>query len=192
MVAKAKVKIMDAAQALIIQCGYHGTGTNAIIDKAKVSKGSFFYHFPDKLSLIREILERYVQESLFEPFEQAVKSHSNPQDALIAFIDHIEKWYTAEGFKGGCLLGNMALELSDTQDEIRNLLTEKFAGWEKRIIDLLKGVSLSLPTHRFVALYIASIEGVGMTNKVYKNQAKSKEEWQACRDLVNLAFLNNR
>lgn len=192
MAAKVKRKILTAAQELMRSGGYHGTGTNAIIERAGISSGSFFYHFKSKPIILHEMIEEYVQNSLFDPFDAAFEKHSDPYEALLCFIDDIERWYAADGFQGGCMLGNMALELSDSQDEIRALIADKFQLWQKHLITRLEGVELAIPTRRFAALYVAAIEGVTMLCKAHKDKRQAKEEWQACRDLVALAFNNQK
>lgn len=188
MAAQTKRKILEAARELIVVQGYHGTGTNAIIERAGVSRGSFFYHFPDKSALIEETIRLYAEDSLFALLEDAFDYDAHPKDALNAHIDALEAWHLRERFSGGCLLGNMALELSDTDPRARMRISICFDRWEEIIAQRLEGHTLSMNTPDFVTLYIASIEGVTLLSRVHKCADRASREFSACRALVSLAF----
>lgn len=47
--------LMDAAEELLLRHGLAGTTVEAVIEKAGVTKGSFFYHFDSKDGLARSL-----------------------------------------------------------------------------------------------------------------------------------------
>ncbi|MGV2986266.1 TetR/AcrR family transcriptional regulator [Vibrio sp. E150_011] len=55
-------KILDVAEALFTEHGYKGTSLRTLTSKAKVNVASVNYHFGDKKSLIRQLLNRYLSE----------------------------------------------------------------------------------------------------------------------------------
>jgi len=67
-----KGKILDVAEALFAEHGFNDTSLRAITSKAGVNLASVNYHFGDKKTLVRAVLNRYL-----EAFMPAV------QDALI-------------------------------------------------------------------------------------------------------------
>ena len=67
-----KDKILDVAEALFAEHGFNDTSLRAITSKAGVNLASVNYHFGDKKTLVRAVLNRYL-----EAFMPAV------QDALI-------------------------------------------------------------------------------------------------------------
>ena len=190
MVAKAKQKILCSAQALMLKHGYHGTGTNAIIADAGVSKGSFFYHFPDKPSLIKAALKQHFHEHFTLPFANAMQRHQHPRGVLIDFIDQLEYECNQKRFEGGCLLGNIALELTDTQHEVQRLVQDMFDQWRALLADLIQDYPMIIQHDQFITLYIAAIEGIIMTTRVHKDPQRTSAEFAACRTLVNIAFVD--
>jgi len=50
-------KIMDAAVDLFDEVGYGDTPLSAIIDRAKITKGAFYYHFADKEAVAAAIID---------------------------------------------------------------------------------------------------------------------------------------
>ncbi|MCL9775626.1 TetR/AcrR family transcriptional regulator [Vibrio methylphosphonaticus] len=55
-------KILDVAETLFTEHGYKGTSLRTLTSKAKVNVASVNYHFGDKKSLIRQLLNRYLSE----------------------------------------------------------------------------------------------------------------------------------
>jgi TetR/AcrR family transcriptional repressor of nem operon len=112
-------QILDCGVALLMTQGYHGTGLNEILARVQVPKGSFYNYFASKEDFGAEVVAHYIQ-----PFITRLENHlQNPQqDALtalqryfaelIALVEH-------DGFKGGCLLGNLMGEIGDTSEICR-------------------------------------------------------------------------
>src|SRR5688500_20354331 len=60
---KTRERILDAAQALILDHGYGATTVDAVVTRAGITKGAFFHHFGSKAALARALVER---EALLE------------------------------------------------------------------------------------------------------------------------------
>lgn len=117
-----RTKLLDHGVYLLMTQGYHATGVNEIVNAAQVPKGSFYSYFESKEAFAAEAITHYM-----EPFIQRLTEHlQNPQiDVLTAL-----KRYYAEliveveqnGYKGGCLLGNLMGEIGDTSERCNQAL----------------------------------------------------------------------
>ncbi|MFV0574515.1 MAG: TetR/AcrR family transcriptional regulator [Vibrio sp.] len=58
---KTKAKIMDVAEALFAEHGFNDTSLRTITTKAGVNLASVNYHFGDKKTLVRAVLNRYLE-----------------------------------------------------------------------------------------------------------------------------------
>lgn len=58
----ARDLILDAAEAVVIECGAAHLTLDAVAARAKVSKGGLLYHFRSKDSLLEGMIQRCVQE----------------------------------------------------------------------------------------------------------------------------------
>jgi len=183
---KAKDRLIKAAQETFLERGYHGTGTNAIIQRAGVSKGSFFYHFPDKPSIAKACLDAYFEEELEWHLETVLSKAETPIAGVRQFVEEIYEYYAADQFRGGCLLGNLALELSDSEPEIANQIKGFFQRWEGILRDAFAGQSLQVSLDAFIPLFVGLIQGVTLTTKVHKDPAKAKQEWDAIIEFLDL------
>jgi AcrR family transcriptional regulator len=54
--------ILDAAARILVKDGYEGFTTNRVAEKAGVSVGSLYQYFPNKESLLGELMRRHVLE----------------------------------------------------------------------------------------------------------------------------------
>ncbi|PMN71162.1 TetR/AcrR family transcriptional regulator [Enterovibrio norvegicus] len=59
---ETKGKILDAAEQLFAEHGFKDTSLRTITSKAGVNLASVNYHFGDKKSLVRAVLERYLEQ----------------------------------------------------------------------------------------------------------------------------------
>jgi TetR/AcrR family transcriptional repressor of nem operon len=128
-------QILDCGVALLMAQGYHGTGLNEILAQVKVPKGSFYNYFASKEEFGAAVITHYIQ-----PFIARLETHlqKTPHDALTALQDYFAELIALvaqDGFKGGCLLGNLIGEIGDTSevcrlalqttvDQYRNLLQQ--------------------------------------------------------------------
>ena len=111
-----RLKLLDQGVYLLMTQGYHATGVNEIVKAVNVPKGSFYSYFSSKEAFAAEAITHYL-----EPFIQLLTKHLNTPkvDTLTALknyyaelIGEVEK----NGYKGGCLLGNLMGEISDTSE----------------------------------------------------------------------------
>ncbi|OLQ90067.1 TetR family transcriptional regulator [Vibrio ponticus] len=58
---KTKEKILDVAEALFAEHGFNDTSLRTITSKAGVNLASVNYHFGDKKTLVRAVLDRYLE-----------------------------------------------------------------------------------------------------------------------------------
>jgi AcrR family transcriptional regulator len=55
-------RIVDAARAVLIADGYDQFTTNRVASQAGISPGSLYQYFPDKQSILDEVIERYWEQ----------------------------------------------------------------------------------------------------------------------------------
>lgn len=55
-------KILRSASECFTDIGYHQTDVNQICDKAKITKGAFYYHFSSKQELFMDLLEIWISD----------------------------------------------------------------------------------------------------------------------------------
>ena len=74
-----RAQLLDAAQAVFVQSGYHAAAMDDIADRAGVSKPVLYQHFPGKLDLYLALLDKHC-EALEPLVREALEStHDNKE-----------------------------------------------------------------------------------------------------------------
>ena len=77
----AKERILQLAEAAVLEKGFAGTSIDELIAAAGITKSGFFYHFKDKTELARVLLLRYIarEDELFDDlFARADELNDDP------------------------------------------------------------------------------------------------------------------
>jgi TetR/AcrR family transcriptional regulator, transcriptional repressor for nem operon len=118
--------------------GYASTGIKEILDEAKVPKGSFYHYFPSKEAFAGEVLKLYAEEEAERCKNILEDSKAAPLKRLRRYFDELIRIYgPAAPVSGGCMLGNLSLEMADHSDLIQTTLHKSFANWQAAIASVL-------------------------------------------------------
>ncbi len=83
-------KIVKVAMRLFAEKGYSDASLNAIVREAGVSKGAFFHYWRSKEDLLKDMLDRYMQE-----VETAYRALSglniSPRDKIRRIFEYVEE-----------------------------------------------------------------------------------------------------
>jgi TetR/AcrR family transcriptional regulator, acrAB operon repressor len=79
---RSRTQILEAALDLFSSQGYRGTSVREIAERAKLSTGNVYHHFPDKEKIFRTLLDDYwaAIESAEFPFNRALAGGAFPDD----------------------------------------------------------------------------------------------------------------
>ena len=118
--------------------GYNGTGLQGIIKAAGIPKGSFYYYFESKEHFALEAM-KYYHETKHEEAKRILsdKKFSPLQRIEDLFSYWIEEDFRRAKFKKGCLLGNLAIEMSDVNREIGDAVDRDFRSHERLLTKCL-------------------------------------------------------
>ena len=116
-------------RAAVPRAGFNGTGIATILREADVNSGSLYHIFPSKEALLIGVLERYTE--LLHPVVMAPveAKTTDPFGRVFALLDQYRAWLAPIHFTMGCPIGNLALEVGDTQTAARALIRKNFEGW---------------------------------------------------------------
>nr|WP_210287988.1 TetR/AcrR family transcriptional regulator [Martelella radicis] len=127
---------MDIAEAAILEKGFGATSIDEVIAAAGITKGGFFYHFPDKNALARALLLRYIEreETLLDAvFGRAQAEHEDPLEAFLAGLKSLaELMDDLPNGHPGCLIATYCYNERLFDQEVRALYTEAMLSWRVR------------------------------------------------------------
>ena len=170
-----KDHIIEVASGLINLRGFNNTSVDAVLQASGVKKGSFYYYFKSKEDLGYAIIESHLRR-----FSDHVlgKAFSGKKDALMEledFLDIILELHRQRNCSGGCLMGNMAMEMSDIHEGFRRKFQEVFEDWRIRVAGVLQKAKIfgqfndHMDSTRLAQFVIAGVEGGILLSKVKKD-----------------------
>lgn len=193
-----RMRIMDAAEDLILDHGFSATSVDRIIEAAGVTKGTFFYHFDSKRNLAHALVERYSRLDLGHldnNMARAEKLASDPLQQLLVFVGLFEEAAAelAEPYPG-CLFASYCYESQLFDDEIHGVIERTMATWRQRLGAKLEEVSAAHPPR--LKTDLASLadgitvvfEGAFILSKTYKDPRIVSQQIRHYRNYLELLF----
>jgi len=135
--------VIDGALALFRVKGYHHTSMSDISAACGLLKGSVYHYFPGKKELAVAALDRVIEDGrakLFNPAHDPANGLDGnggrtPKERLQALADAVERYFI--GREGGCVMGNLALEVGGSVPEFVTRIRTYFEDWAKALTKLL-------------------------------------------------------
>ena len=139
--ANKRNELIQIGSQIVVRQGFKAASINQILSHAGVPKGSFYYYFSSKedfgLAIINDFAERYQNKldnilgnetlsplaRLREYFELGIADMKNSECAH------------------GCLMGNLAQELSAQNELFRDRLSQVFTDWEDSFTECLQAAA---------------------------------------------------
>jgi len=151
-----RARILDVAQAAILEKGFAGTSIDEIIAAVGITKSGFFYHFADKGELAHALLERYLanEEVLFDSlFARADELSEDPLHAfLIAMKLFGEMFENLSQAHPGCLTAAFCYQDRQFDRRVRELNAAGILSWRNRFKARLEKIAERYPPRMAVNL----------------------------------------
>jgi TetR/AcrR family transcriptional repressor of nem operon len=177
-----KDHLLDAGLTVMATRGYNGTSIQDIVNAANVPKGSFYTYFKSKEDFAIEALEKVTEERMIQNRHLLSDRSVPPQERLTRFfVTNIGG--CEENLNGGCFIGNMCQEMSESSEAIRLKVRQMLRNSTQAIEDVLEearlkdGLESQLPSSVLAEFLFNAWEGTVMRMKASK-----------CREPLN-AFL---
>ncbi|MFD3536448.1 TetR/AcrR family transcriptional regulator [Streptomyces sp. NPDC058664] len=182
----ARERLLEATGDLMRSRGYGGLGVAEICARADVRKGSFYHFFESKQALTVEVVDAYWQDeracwtgALAGP-EPALERLRRLLDGMAAVQRRTKE---TSGTVDGCLLGNLALELSTQEPGVRARLEEIFDEQIALVAGVLAEASAdgAVPADRTTTAtaraVVALLEGLVLFAKLRNDPAVMDDLW---------------
>ncbi|MET7376229.1 TetR/AcrR family transcriptional regulator [Micromonospora arida] len=118
--SEARLKLLRTATRIFYAEGIHSVGVDRIIAEAKVTRATFYRHFPSKDDLILAYL-REVHQLERGMVDEAPAANRSPVEPLLAIANSIAQNIQSPGFRG-CAFLNAAAEYPDTTHPVHQEL----------------------------------------------------------------------
>jgi TetR/AcrR family transcriptional repressor of nem operon len=168
-------KLLEKGGDLLSRSGFNATGVQEITSAAGVPKGSFYNYFESKEAFAVEVLGEY-WGSVAESYGPLLRDKTTPPLYRIAnYFRGLAEFHRRHRYASGCLIGNMALEVTPSSADVRAKLMTVYREWSEQLADCLQEAqtrkelaSTKDPKQLAVAL-IDTFEGTVMRAKVERS-----------------------
>jgi TetR/AcrR family transcriptional repressor of nem operon len=169
--------ILQAGLRVMFRSGYRGASVRDICAAAGAPQGSFTNHFRSKEAFAKEVLDRYF-DYLKGLVAQALKDETlTPRQRLKRYLDIITGKLERDGWRIGCLIGDLSLEASSHSKRLRKQLDAIFQKWRTPFASCIAAaqsageVDSQFEATELAEFLLASWEGAILRMKVERRPA---------------------
>ncbi len=181
--------VMTALEMFYVK-GYNSTSIADILSRSQVHSGSLYHCFPGKQDLLVAVLEFYrdgIEDNLLSI---AWADQTDPIEKIFALLNGYRIGLLMSDFQHGCPIGNLALEISEPDPRIRELLDVNFANWIDAVERCLNSANERLPagtdTHALAEFILTIMEGAIMQARTARDIAVFDRNITVLRQHINL------
>ncbi len=193
-----RTRLLDLAETAVLEKGFEATSIEELVAGAGITKGGFFYHFPDKTALAMALLERYiaVEDAFFaDVISRAKQYHDDPLQVLLISIELIaETLDDIPGGHPGCLVATAAYQERLFDAKVRELNRKAILGWRGCFRALIDEVLAIYPARdqmdpdALADMILACIEGGLVLSKALDDPTITSKQLRLCKTYFKLLF----
>jgi len=131
----SKEEILKHSIKLFKIQGYYNTSMADIAAESGLIKGSIYHYFKSKDEIGLESLKyihKYFEENIYAV---AYKDKLSDKKKITLFVEKVDEYFLHS--EGGCLLGNLALEVSSENLAFKQEIQAYFLSWERALASIL-------------------------------------------------------
>jgi AcrR family transcriptional regulator len=170
MAAETRERIVHRSAELFRRQGFAGTGVKQIVAEASAPFGSLYHFFPGGKEQLGEEVIRWsggiygqLLDAFFTPGEDPVAATRNFFAAAAAAVRESD-------YADACPIATVALEVSSTNEPMRQACADVFNGWVDGATERLAGCGLSRKRSRALAFsMISSLEGAFVLSRALRS-----------------------
>ncbi len=152
--SRSRNRILDSAHRLFWLHGYHAASLDDILQDARASTGSFYYHFHSKAHILLSLLDEYIRAFQPRVMAPAGSQSSDPVERVMFVLTHYRGTLIKSNFRCGCLLGKVALEIPENQ--LLEKVSSCFQTWTAAVERSLQDARPPLPPTSISNLFPSS------------------------------------
>ncbi len=183
-------KILAEASRLFELQGFRATSLSDLQTATGLKKGALYFHFKNKDEIGLAVLGRAREE--FDVFLEQALVGATPSACLENFFTNILEWQSQLSFCGGCLFGNIALEMGDTDPRFSGFVDQVFTHWIACLSKVIAGgqnsgdIRSDLPASVLARHVVATTEGGIMLSRLKKNDQPLKDCFDCLRIVLGI------
>jgi len=170
--------LIQAAFDEVYRKGMRSASLDGILERAGVTKGALYHHFPNKKALCVAMVDEVIRPRVLELWVEPLAHSDDPIGTLQEILRTRALPTSEEQVRCGCPLNNLSQEMSSVDEEFRLQLVNVYDHWRTGIREALERGQKAGTVRRDIdsgdtALFIvSSMEGaMGMAKNVHSVDA---------------------
>jgi AcrR family transcriptional regulator len=161
--------MVQAAQQLIRERGYHATAISDVLERSAAPRGSVYFHFPGgKAQLAMEAAEAHAHQQV-KHIDQAAAGARSARQLIAAYLDLARDGMVASDYSRGCGIAPLVTEAEPDSDALAATARHGFSAMIDRLTFHLVDVGLPpAPAHELADATIAAVEGALITSRALR------------------------
>ena len=157
--SETKDRLLRAGEKLFRAQGYSGTGLKQLAAEAQAPWSSMYHFFPNGKEQLAEEVIRYGGDLYEQMIRQCFAAYPDPLEAVGAMFTGEAKILRSSGFRNGCPVASVALDVASTTDKVRKPCADVFASWIRALAEGIAASRIQKEMATDLASYIlASLE----------------------------------
>ncbi|MDX6770507.1 MAG: TetR family transcriptional regulator C-terminal domain-containing protein [Elusimicrobiota bacterium] len=134
---EVRERILQEAEHVIHLKGYNAASLEEIAKACGMSRPNLLHHYGSKAELALAVLDYKIED--FQTRRVApLCAQAEPEAAVERMFLDAACFFDGNGCKAGCFIGNIALEMSDVDEQFRERVGRFFAAWTQSVAECLK------------------------------------------------------
>jgi TetR/AcrR family transcriptional repressor of nem operon len=194
-------RILDAAEAAVLEKGFAATSIDELIAAVGITKGGFFYHFSDKGALAKALLLRYIERegALFDDlFRRADELNEDPLHGFLVGLKLMSEMFAdLPNGHPGCLIAAYCYQDRLFDKDVRELTASAVLAWRGRFRERLDLIARRYPPRAAVDLDDVAdmlsvvVDGGIILSRAINDSAALSRQMLLYRDFVRTIFAGN-
>lgn len=169
--------------------GYEGTSISDIVKRAGVLSGSVYHFFKSKEDILLAVLQKYKEMFRAEIIDPVFSKTQDPIERVYAILDNYRSSLEFTHCTGGCPIGNLALEVSDSHPQARSLIAENFTAWKDAVKECFRDARSHLDEttdpDQLATFVLTVMEGGVMQSKAMGSTAPFEQSVAMLKDYIS-------
>lgn len=189
---RTREDILESVLETVHRQGLTATGLSELFKLSGASSGSFYNYFRSKHELGHALIDfewSLLQSNVLEP---AIAQSNNPIEQLFWILDRLEEKQLKSPKCGGCLLGNLIVDLVEQDPSFREHLIQVFSKWEGALAQTLRQAKpqlrASVNPEQLAEQLLIAIEGAMLLGKLHRDETKLRRGFDSARQLLSHAL----
>lgn len=188
--ARSREKILYEAFRLFQHRGFEATTINDLLEASGLKKGTLYFHFSGKEEIGMLVLQR-ARTELIDFFDKTLIG-ATPAACLANYFDRTLELHRQLEFVGGCIFGNAALEMADSNEAFARFISKVFEEWEEKLRRVIAAgqesgqVRSDLAADALANHVVTATEGAIMLSRLRKSDQPLITCFDSLRSLLTL------